>query len=90
MAEKTAKKSVKISQNSPLYFFLIIEIMFFRIFDYFPINIVVNFISFQFFFLENWANLKSYPNLPKFLIDDVIPDVVYVVRSPNQLFWTQR
>ena len=42
------------------------------------------------FFLENWINLKSYPNLPKFLIDDVIPEVGYVFRPWDHFFWTQR
>ena len=40
--------------------------------------------------LKSQANFKTYPNLPKFLIDDVIPEVVFIFRSRNPYFRTQR
>ena len=34
--------------------------------------------------------LKLYPNLPKFLIDDVIPEVLLIFWQRDPFFWTQR
>ena len=37
--------------------------------------------------LPKWAILETYPNLPKFRIDDVIPEVVLIFGSRDQYFW---
>ena len=39
---------------------------------------------------KKWAYLERYPNLPNFLINDVIPDVLFLFRSRNPIFWIQR
>ena len=49
-----------------------------------------NLFEFWFFFSEKWAYLERYPNLPNFLINDVIPDVVFLFRSRDPIFWIQR
>ena len=36
--------------------------------------------------LKSQANFKTYPNLPKFLIDDVIPEVLFIFRLRNPFF----
>ena len=39
---------------------------------------------------KSQANLKTSPNWPKFLIDDVIPEVALIFRWRDPFFWTQR
>ena len=40
--------------------------------------------------LKSQANFKMSPNCPKFLINDVIPEVVIIFRLRNIFFWIQR
>ena len=40
--------------------------------------------------LKSQANFKTSPNWPKFLINDVIPEVVIIFRLRNLFFWIQR
>ena len=34
--------------------------------------------------------MEKYPNLPNFPINDVIPEIVFLIRSLDPIFWIQR
>ena len=76
-------KATKSSLIRLFYSFPIVQIKFFGIAIQFSF-------SFSSLLPEKWANLWTYPNFPKFIIDDVIPEVVCIIRSRNPFFWILR